>query len=276
MSEPEATVIPEMEDLKTKQKTTWMAGDYGKIAESIKDEAAEFIERLDLQAGEKVLDVACGTGNLAIPAAKKGAEVTGIDIASNLVEQARKRAEAEGVNCRFDEGDAEALPYRDGSFDTVVTMFGAMFAPRPEKTAEELKRVCRPGGRIAMINWTPDGFAAQMFKATSQHVPPPPNVPPPVLWGDEATVRERLKDGIADLKMTHRLISIRYPFSPAEVVEYFRQFFGPTKLAFDALDGDGQTALRRDLEKVWEDNNKADDGTIFIEADVLEVIARRE
>lgn len=276
MSESEMTPTSEMEALKTKQKAVWMAGDYGKIAESIKDGAAEFIERLDLQPGENVLDVACGTGNLAIPAAKKGAEVTGVDIASNLIEQARKRAEAERVNCRFDEGDAEALPYADESFDTVVSMFGAMFAPRPEKTAEELKRVCRPGGRIAMINWTPEGFAARMFKATARHIPPPPNVPPPVLWGDETTVRERLRDVISDLSLTRRLITIRYPFSEAEVVEYFRQFFGPTKLAFDALDDEGQKALRRDLEKVWEEENTADDGTIFIEADILEVIARRE
>lgn len=277
MSETKTAMSPEMEALKERLKGTWSAGDFGQIARSYEPGAAEFIARLGVQAGEKVLDVACGTGNTAIPAARAGAVVTGVDIAPNLIEYARERAKSEGVNCRFEEGDAEALAFEDGSFDTVVTMFGAMFAPRPERVAAELIRVCRSGGRIAMANWTPTGFAGRMFKLMASYVPPPP-MPPPTLWGDEATVRERLKTGISDLQFNRRMMTFTYPFSPKEVVEHFRTFFGPTQKAFDALAGDQdkQTALRRDLENFWEENNQADDGTYKGDSEYLEVIARRE
>lgn len=264
-----------MEALKAKMKFVWSAGDFGKIALSIEKGGEEFIERLNVQKGERVLDVACGTGNLALPAARKGAIVTGIDIAPNLIEQARARAEAENLECRFEEGDAENMPYKDASFDTVVTMFGAMFAPRPDVTASELVRVCRPKGRIAMANWTPQGFTGQMFKTGAKHVPPPPNVPPPVQWGDEEIVRERLREGIAELHLARRPVTFVYPFSPAEVVEYFRQFFGPTKIAFAALDDEGQAALRQDLEQLWTEHNRAADGTTEVESEYLEVIATR-
>src|ERR687894_2778546 len=174
--------ITEMEALKSRLKATWMSGDFDKIAQIIEPGAAAFIERLALAPGTRVLDVACGTGNLSLPAARAGAAVTGIDIAPNLIETARRRALSEGLKIDFDEGDAEQLPYADASFDVVVTMFGAMFAPRPELVAAELVRVCRPGGRIAMANWTPGGFIGRMFKIGGRHVPPPPNMPPPVLW----------------------------------------------------------------------------------------------
>ena len=154
-------------------------------------------------------------------------------------------------------------------------MFGAMFAPRPERVAAELLRVCRPGGWIAMASWTPDGFIGQMFKINGKHVPPPPNMPPPVKWGDEETVRERLRDGIADLQLTRRMCQFKYPFPPAEVVESFRMYYGPTQRAFDALDTDGQAALRNDLERLWTEHNQATDNTTHVEAEYLEVIAKR-
>jgi SAM-dependent methyltransferase len=270
-----AALTPEMEALKAKMKSVWSAGDFGKIALMIETGAEEFIERLNLQKGERVLDVACGSGNLAIPAARAGARVTGVDIAPNLVEQARERAAAENLECQFDEGDAENMPYPQASFDTVVTMFGAMFAPRPEVAAAELVRVCRPGGRIAMANWTSQAFTGQMFKINAKHVPPPPNIPSPVLWGDEETVRERLLKGIAELNLTRRPILFQYPFSPAEVVEHFRQFFGPTQFAFAALDAEGQAALRQDLEQLWTEYNQANDGTTLVKSEYLEVIAVR-
>jgi SAM-dependent methyltransferase len=230
---------------------------------------------LGINKGEKVLDVACGTGNLAIPAAKAGAIVTGIDIAPNLIEQARDRATAEGVECTFEEGDAEALPYDDESFDTVVTMFGAMFAPRPDVTAKELMRVCRHGGRLAMANWTPSGFVGQMFKTGSKHFPPPPGIAPPVLWGDEETVRSRLSEGIADLRLRRQPVTFQFPFPPADVVEHFRQYFGPTKVAFDNLEPEAQAVMRSDLEQLWTDSNRATDGTTEVESEYLEVIAVR-
>jgi SAM-dependent methyltransferase len=266
---------PEMETLKTRLKSMWMAGDFGQIAKSIESSADEFIARLELKPGDRVLDVACGSGNLAIPAARAGATVTGVDIATNLIEQARDRAAAEGLSIQFDEGDAENLPYADAAFDVVVSMYGAMFAPRPELVAGELLRACRPGGRIAMANWTPEGFIGQMFKVTGKHVPPPPSMPSPIKWGDEATVRERLSDGVADLKFTRQMCAFKYSFPPEEVVEYFRLYYGPTQRAFDALDAEGQAALRKDLNQHWSENNRATDGTTHTEAEYLEVLATR-
>jgi SAM-dependent methyltransferase len=270
-----STTKPEMESLKTRLKAMWMTGDFGQIAKVIETSAEEFIDRLTLQPGALVLDVACGNGNLAIPAARAGASVIGVDIATNLLEQARARAESEGLRIQFDEGDAEDLPYGDASFDAVVSMFGAMFAPQPELVAAELLRVCRPDGLIAMANWTPEGFIGQMFKTTGKHVPPPPTMPSPLKWGDEGTVRERLGDGVADLHLTPRMCSFKYTFSPAEVVESFRRYYGPTQRAFDSLDVDGQAALRNDLERLWAEHNQATDGTTNVEAEYLEVLAAR-
>ncbi len=263
----------EMEALKSRLRATWVAGDFGVIARSIEVGAEEFVGRLDLKAGVSVLDVACGTGNLALPASKDGAVVTGIDIAPNLIEQAIARAAAEGIDAKFDVGDAEALPYPGESFDVVMTMFGAMFAPRPDVTAAELVRVCKPGGLIAMANWTPEAFTGQMFRLGAKHVPPPPGMPSPVLWGTEDAVRERLAHGIADLQMTRRKIMFLYPMSPAEVVEQFRRYFGPTVVAFSKLDPDSQAALRSDLEALWTENNQATDGTTAVESEYLEVRA---
>jgi len=263
----------EMQSLKDRLRDTWIAGDFGQIAKSIEAGAAEFVTRLDLKPGMRVLDVACGTGNLAIPAAKLGADVTGIDIAPNLIEQAKNRSEAEGLNAGFEVGDAEALPYEDGSFDVVMTMFGAMFAPRPDVTAAELKRVCRPGGLIAMANWTPEAFTGQMFKANAKHVPPPPGMPSPILWGKEENVQERFAEGISDLQTTKRKIMFAYPFGPAEVVEHFKKYFGPTQKSFESLHAHGQDALRKDLEQLWTEHNRASDGTTLVESEYLEVKA---
>lgn len=265
----------EMQSLKNKLRGMWIAGDFGEIAKSIETGAEEFVARLDLKPGMKVLDVACGTGNLAIPAAHAGADVTGIDIAPNLIEQANARAAAEGLNAVFEIGDAEALPYDDASFDVVMTMFGAMFAPRPDVTADELKRVCRPGGLIAMANWTPEAFTGQMFKTNAKHVPPPPGMPSPILWGKEDVVQERLAEGVSALETTRRKITFTYPFGPAEVVEHFRMYFGPTQKAFESLDADAQNALRSDLEQLWTEQNRATDGTTEVESEYLEVRALR-
>ncbi len=270
-----STPVSGIEPLKAKLKATWMAGDFGQVAKVIEKCAEEFIDRLALTPGSRVLDVACGSGNLAIPAGRKGANVTGVDIATNLIEQASQRATAEGLSIQFDEGDAEQLPYEDASFDAVVTMFGAMFAPRPELVAAELKRVCKPGGRIAMANWTPAGFIGQMFKATGKHVAPPPNMPSPIKWGEEATVREHLNDGIADLQMTPRMCVFNFPSPPADVVEFFRMYYGPTGKAFGALDDAGQAALRSDLVQLWSQHNTATDHTTLVEGEYLEVIATR-
>lgn len=267
---------PEMESLKTRLKAMWMTGDYGQVARIIEKAAEEFIARLALTPDLRVLDVASGSGNLAIAAARRGAKVTGVDIATNLLEQARARAQAEGLSITFQEGDAENLPYEDSAFDVVVSMFGAMFAPRPELVASEMVRVCRSGGRIAMANWTPGGFVGQMFKITGSYVPPPPGMASPVKWGDEETVRERLREGIGNLQLTKRICLFKYEFSPAEVVEFFRKYYGPTQRAFDTLDSSKQAALRSDLERLWSEHNQAKDNTTYVESEYLEVVATRE
>ena len=271
-----AEIAPEMEALKARLKATWMSGDYGHFATYLEPGALEFLSRIKIEPGARVLDVACGAGQTAIPMARAGAKVTGIDIAANLIEQARARAQAENLDARFEEGDAEMLPYPDGSFDIVVSLIGAMFAPRPELVAAELKRVCRPGGKIIMGNWTPSGFVGQMFKTHGKHVPPPAIMAPPVKWGDEETVRERFKDGVSHLKLNRHLYPFRYPFPPSEVVEFFRTYYGPSYKAFASLDAEKQSALRSDLEQLWTEQNKATDGTTLLEAEYLEVVAIRQ
>lgn len=269
-----AVMTHDLHGLKGRLKDTWVAGDFGEIARGYEATAAAFVERLGLEPGTKVLDVACGTGNLAMPAARLGATVAGIDIAPNLIEQAVANAANEGLDIGFETGDCEEMPYRDASFDVVMSMFGAMFAPRPDVVASELARVCRPGGKIAMANWTPEGFIGQMFKTTGKHVPPPA-MPSPILWGDEASVRERFAAGISYVRLTSYLAEFVFPFEPEETVEHFRRFYGPTQKAFAALDAGGQTRLRRDLEELWCANNVAEDGTTRVFSEYLEVIAVR-
>jgi len=269
------SMSPDLAQLKSKMKAGWMAGDFGQIANYSAKAAEEFISRIDIKPGARVLDVACGTGNTAIPEARKGASVTGADIATNLLEQARKRASAEGLEILFEDGDAEDLPYEDGEFDLVVSMFGAMFAPRPECVAAELTRVCKPGGLIAMANWTPDGFVGKSFRVTAELAPPPPGIPAPVLWGDEQTVRQRFSNGIAKLATTAQKAQMSFPFTPKEVIAFFREYFGPTKLAFSRLDASGQAEFARRLEELWSLHNTATDGTTSVEAEYLDVRATR-
>jgi ubiquinone/menaquinone biosynthesis C-methylase UbiE len=236
-------------------RSAWMAGDFGVIAKSNTAAAEEFVARLDLPAGARVLDLACGTGNLAIPLARRGCLVTGVDIAPNLLVQARERAAAESLAIAFDEGDAEQLPYPDAAFDAVLTMWGAMFAPRPELVAAEAARVLVPGGLLAMANWNPASFSGKMFKVNAAHVPPPPGIPPPVLWGDEPTVRQRLASHFTNIETQLIPIDFDLPMSPAGTVQFFRRFFGPTQTAFDRLDEPAREALTRDLETLWSTHN---------------------
>jgi ubiquinone/menaquinone biosynthesis C-methylase UbiE len=264
-------------ELKQRLRASWMAGDFGQIARLNAKGAEDFIARLNLKPGMKVLDVACGTGNQSIPAARTGAQVTGLDIAPNLLEQARQRAASENLKIEFTEGDAENLPYPAAQFDVVLSMFGAMFAPRPEVVAAELKRVCRPGGLIAMGNWTPEGFVGQMFQITARHAPPPPGIQPPSLWGVEKVVAERLGAGpgkIARLETTKQELNFDYPFSPAEAVAFFRKYFGPTQTTFARLDEPAQKALAEDLTQHWAKKNIGDANHTVIKAEYLEVHAR--
>ncbi len=268
------TQTKEFDQLKTRLKTTWMTGDYDVFSRYMEKDAEQFFRRLGVKPGTRLLDVGCGAGQLALIAARAGTQVTGCDIASNWIEKARVRAAAEGLNATFEEGDAEALPYKDGQFDAVVSLIGAMFAPRPDRVAAELTRVCRPGGLIAMANWTPGGFIGQMFKTIARNIAPS-GMPSPVLWGDEASVRERLSEGIENLRCTRRLYHFEYPFRPDAVVEFFRANYGPMSRAFASLDVVGQENLRCELVSLWSAHNEAADDSTSVDAEYLEVIATR-
>ena len=264
----------EIDNLKARLKVTWSAGDYDRFSRHMEQDARAFYERLDIPAGGRMLDVACGSGQVALWAARDGVNVTGVDIAPNLVERAQARARAEGLNARFIEGDAEALPFEAASFDVVASLIGAMFAPRPELVARELLRVCSPGGIIAMGNWTAEGFVGQMFKTFSKFIAPS-GMPAPVLWGDEAVVRKRLGHGASDLTMIRRQYTFTYPFSPAEVVEFFRQYYGPTNLAFASLDEKNARSLREELVELWSQHNRGGAELTVVAAEYLEVLAVR-
>lgn len=266
--------VSETDDLKARLKGTWSAGDYDRFSRYMEQGARLFYEQLDIPPGSQLLDVACGSGQLALWAARDGIEVTGIDIAPNLVLRAKARARAESLNAHFLEGDAESLPFENGSFDVVTSLIGAMFAPCPERVARELLRVCSPGGTIAMGNWTAEGFVGQMFRTFTKFIAPS-GMPSPVLWGDESVVRERLGPGVSHLRMTRRHYSLDYPFSPAETVELFRQYYGPTHRAFDSLDERSSDKLREELERLWSAHNRAGNDLTFVPAEYLEVIAVR-
>jgi SAM-dependent methyltransferase len=265
----------EFDQLKARLKATWMTGDYDLFSRFMEKDAEQFFSRLNIKPGTRLLDVGCGAGQLALIAARAGAKVWGCDIATNWLEDARTRATAEGLQLVFEEADAESLPYEDGQFDVVASLIGAMFAPRPDLVAAELTRVCRSGGVIAMANWTPEGFIGQMFKTISRHIAPS-GMPAPALWGDEATVRNRLRDGIADLSCTRRVYHFDYPFSPEGVVEFFRTNYGPMSRAFTFLDSTGQEKLRNDLVALWSAHNYANGNSTKVDAEYLEVIGTRD
>jgi SAM-dependent methyltransferase len=269
-------VSVDIDALKERLRTTWMAGNYDRFSRFMESSAVEFLDRVGaIPHGASLLDVACGSGQLALVAARRGARVTGVDIAINSIRVARDRAQAEALPARFDEGDAEALPYADASFDVVASLFGAMFAPRPDLVAQELVRVCRLGGTIAMANWTKTGFIGQMFAAFAKFIAPP-GMPAPVLWGDESTVRERLGTGVSDLRMTRVMYRFDYPFSPADVVEFLRKNYGPTNRAFAALPADAQAALHEDLVALWSAHNQGSDANrTVVDSEYLHVVAIR-
>lgn len=263
--------------LKIWLQEAWRRGDYAHFYPYMEPGAREFLLRLDIAPGAKLLDVGCGGGHLALLAAQAGAQVTGIDIFPNLLDMARKRARAQGVSIQFDQGDVETLPYENAHFDVVLSLFSTMFAPRPERTTAEMLRITKPGGRIIMANWTPDGFVGRMAKVITRHYAPPPIMTSPWQWGDEAQVCARLQHGVRELQMTHQLYPLHFPFPPVEVVEFLRKYYGPLNRTFEELDRIGCAALKTDLEQFWIENNRSEkpDAT-HIEAAYLEVDAVKD
>ncbi|MEM8853074.1 MAG: class I SAM-dependent methyltransferase [Pseudomonadota bacterium] len=263
-----------LQELKKGLEAVWSAGDYSFVAKGLEASSQAFLQRHAIADGERVLDLACGTGQLAIPAARAGAAVTGLDLSEPWIEQAKARAAAENLNIHFKVGDAEALPFDDGAFDLVISLIGVMFAPRPERAAAEMLRVCRSGGRIVLGNWTAEGFVGDFFGTVAKHAPPP-DMPSPLLWGDEASVRQRLSPGSADISLQRMMLHFDYPLPPEAVVDHYLAHFGPTKLVAEALDGDARHALRKDLIALFEAANTATDGTTQTPAEILEVVATR-
>lgn len=268
-------ITPDMETARARVKTIWSSGDFGKIAESIQAHADEFMARLQIFPGMRVLDLACGTGNLAVLAAERGANVTGVDIAPNLIATARERAAKAGLNIEFEEGDVEELPFSDAAFDLVVSMYGVMFAAHPDLAAAELLRVCAPGGKVVLANWTPGGFIGQMLKTVAAFVPPPPGAISPILWGVEGTVKERLAQDASSLQFKTREVVFDYPFGPAQTVDFFIEFYGPTLRAYAACSPEKKPAFRQALIDLWTQHNQVSDGSTYVVSEYLEVTAIR-
>jgi SAM-dependent methyltransferase len=274
MTAPAIATPPDLAAVKERQQATWASGDYHMIGTQIVVVSELLIEALDLRSTEEVLDVATGSGNAAIGAARRGCDVVGVDYVPSLLERARIRAEAEELEIQFLDGDAEALPFRPASFDVVTSVFGAMFAPDQEQTARELARVTRPGGRIGLVAHTPDGFIGQLFRTNARHVPPPAGVRSPVLWGTEERLRELFDGEIADLRTRKLHYVFRYR-SPEAYVAYWRRYYGPTMKAFEAVGEAGAPALEADLLELIARFNTADDGTMVVPSEYLEAVIFR-
>jgi SAM-dependent methyltransferase len=259
--------------IKQKQQAAWASGDYGAVGSRLLLTAELLCEAVDLRADEQVLDVACGHGNAALAAARRFCQVTGVDYVPELLERARQRATAEGLEVTFEEADAEALPFDDASFDVVLSTCGAMFAPDQERTASELLRVCRPGGRIGMVNWVSDGYIAELFRTIGRYLPPPPGLRPPVEWGSEERLRELFGPEVA-ISAPRRTFRWRWR-SPEHQAEFFGTFYGPTNRALAALGADRAADLQADMAKVAASFNLADDGTLVLRQEYLEVVVTK-
>lgn len=269
-----ATEPTALEELKAKQQQIWGSGDYGRVAWITVPIAHELVEAVDLRPGSRVLDVATGTGHVALQAARTFCDVTGIDYVPALIDVARRRAEAEGLPVDFQVADAEALPFADGSFDVVLSAIGVMFSADQHRAAGELVRVCRPGGRIGVASWTPAGFVGAMLKTVGKHVPPPPAAQPPTRWGTEETVAQLLGDQVQDVASLTASVTERFASAEA-FADFFLTHYGPTYAAVSRLDAAGRTAFRTDLVQLAHEANRATDGTFVSDWDYLVVTAEK-
>ncbi len=257
------------------QQQIWSKGDFAMVASLVFNASETLAEALEIVPDERVLDVACGSGNGAISAARRAwGNTVGADYVPALLERGRERAAAERLDVEFVEADAQDLPFEDAGFDVTMSIYGAMFAPDQPKTAAELLRVTKPGGRIGMANWTPAGAVGTMFQTLTRHAPPPPGVESPLLWGTEDRLRDLFGDGISDLRVERRLS--RQPFRSADhYIEFFRTYFGPTQMAYERVGPEGEDALTNDLRDFLEAANTAGDRALVLEAEYLQVIATR-
>lgn len=260
--------------LKTRQQGAWSSGNYAVVGTTLQIVGEELCEALDLRAGQRVLDVAAGNGNVSLAAARRWCEVVSTDYVPALLERGRERAAADHLNITFQEADAEALPFQDESFDAVVSTFGVMFTPDQDRAAAELVRVCKHGGKIGLANWTPDGFIGNLFKTIGKHVPPAAGAKSPALWGTRARLAELFEPHGASVASDEREFAFRYR-SPQHFIDVFREYYGPMLKAFGALDPSGQAALQTDLLDLIGRFNRSGDATMVVPAEYLQVVVTR-
>jgi ubiquinone/menaquinone biosynthesis C-methylase UbiE len=263
--------IPDLTALKDRQRMAWSSGDYAVVGTTLQIVGEQLCEALDLRAGQKVLDVAAGNGNVSLAAAHRWCDVISTDFVPSLLERGRARASAEGLTIQFNEADAEALPFSDGTFDAVVSTFGVMFTPNQSQAAAELLRVCKSGGKIGLTNWTPEGFIGQVFKTLGKYLPPPAGAKSPALWGTRTRLNEMFEADASSIKAEPRLFNFRYR-SPEHFLDVFKTFYGPVLKAFAALDTTTQENLSNDLHALIVRLNKAGDGTMVVPSEYLEVV----
>jgi ubiquinone/menaquinone biosynthesis C-methylase UbiE len=269
-----AAPAPDLGAVKARQQAAWSSGDYAEIGTRLNIVGESLCEAVDLRAGSRVLDVAAGNGNASLAAARRFARVTASDYVPALLERAAERARADRLEIECREADAEQLPFADGSFDVVLSTFGVMFTPNQERAAAELARVCRPGGKIGLANWTPESFIGQLFKTLGKYLPPPAGVKSPALWGTQVRLAELFADKVESIDAQSRDYVFRYQ-SPAHWLEVFRTWYGPVHKAFGALDADKQKGLAEDIEGLLNRLNRAKDGTLVLPSEYLEVVAVR-
>jgi ubiquinone/menaquinone biosynthesis C-methylase UbiE len=264
-------VQPDLEALKARQHGAWSSGDYAVVGTTLQIVGEELCEALDLRAGQKVLDVAAGNGNVSLAAARRWCDVVSTDYVPALLARGKLRAEADGMKMEFKEADAEALSFADAAFDVVVSTFGAMFTPNQDRAAAELARVCKRGGKIGLANWTPEGFIGQVFKTLGKYLPPPAGAKSPALWGTEVRIKEMFGPSASAIHAERRNFVFRYR-SPEHFLEVFKNYYGPMLKAFAALDATNQQKLHQDLLALIGTMNRADDGTMIVPSEYLEIV----
>jgi SAM-dependent methyltransferase len=277
MSAVDSTFSPaiDLAAIKSRQQAAWSAGNYAVVGTTLQIVGENLCEALDLRSGARVLDVAAGNGNATLAAARRWCDVTSTDYVSSLLESGRARAQAEGHTILFQEADAENLPFSEASFDVVISTFGVMFTPNQDKAASELARVCKPGGKIGLANWTPESFIGQLFKTIAKHIPPAPGVKSPGLWGTKARLEELFGNIALEIRVTNREFAFRY-LSATHWIEVFRTYYGPMNKAFSALDTEKQAAFTRDLLALMESRNRSGDRTLVLPSEYIEVVIERK
>ncbi len=266
---------PDFAAVKARQQAAWSAGNYAVVGTTLQIVGETLCEALDLRSGARVLDVAAGNGNATLAAARRWCEVTATDYVPSLLQSARARAQAEGHRIRFEKADAENLPFPDASFDAVISTFGVMFTPDQEKAASEMARVCKPGGRIGLANWTPGSFIGQLFRTIGSYLPPAPGLKSPALWGTSARLEELFGGTAKAIRSTRQQFVFRYT-SPTHWIEVFRTYYGPMNKTYEALDSGRQAAFTRELLALMDRNNRSDDGTLVMPSEYLEVVIDRK